>query len=85
MSSQGFKKLLDVRSDGQGDPMIGPHVHMGPIKITEIVNENFEEDVSRDFFPGCPARFPRAPSPLYWAINSRPHHLSTHQHLRQSL
>ena len=32
MSSQGFKKLLYVRSDGGGDPMIGPHVHMGPIK-----------------------------------------------------
>ena len=44
--------------------MIGPHVHMGPIKITEIVNENFEEDVSRDFFLDVQQRFPRAP-PLF--------------------
>ena len=27
--------MLDGGSDGQGDPMIGPHVHMGPIKILE--------------------------------------------------
>ena len=31
MSSQGFKK-----APGQGDPMIGPHVHMGPIKKVAV-------------------------------------------------
>ena len=30
-----FQKALGV-TDRQGDPMIGPHVHMGPIKIYGI-------------------------------------------------